>query len=248
MQQFYIPLLILCAFTPGMYHIHRTTETNKPAVTSNPTPIVVQMHNNNDNANAAQGGNASPQTTLYATLEQKMNNLQETCTIWYNNACDKASWFHNELYEKRYHLGAGCMATGYCYLSYQCYKAKNLIKHRSSWCNWKQTIDIQHLVSTPYQEVIPQLLTDIQKKYLLHTCHDTHTKLKTAPFEQFIKDIYTELALLKKYQLILSWSNKLHLSFLFSLCYNYDIIQEKINRLHLLLDIFITWQTQDLLK
>lgn len=130
----------------------------------------------------------------------------------------------------------------YGYLHYQLSAADKLIKQQSSWCNWKQTVQLQHLVSTPYQEVMPQLLQDIQKKYFL-----AHKQLSSDAFDTFIQDTSHEIAILQQHIKIQSYIKSCYCSQLFYFALDPDMIQEKITRLQWLLDLFATWKTKELL-
>lgn len=132
-----------------------------------------------------------------------------------------------------------------CYLTlcYYIYKAEQVIKNKQSWCNWKQLIELQDLVSNPYNEIIPILLQDIQRKsFLLDTTEQNNASTL------FLATVQKELMQLKRYVKIKEVLSTCYYSKLFAFSYELDEIKGKINRLNWLLDTFAKWQTNALLK
>ena len=153
----------------------------------------------------------------------------------------------NFLCDNKYKIMAGFVGINYVYLQYQLYKIDTLLQNNMSWCNWKSTVPMQQLVCSNHDELIPSLLCDIQKKYLLSS--KIVSKIhKFSQFDSFIKDLLYEQNILLRYLTIQKYTKFFCVSKLFCLSYKKSYIQEKINRLNLLLDVFIDWQTKELVK
>lgn len=251
MKQFSLFLLL------SFFYIIQTN--NQYASSENqPLKLDIQIHNNTSNNSSGGASQATAtQENDQATITAQSNEQEVSTT---QRLYQKLHSFYDEfkkhfpdnidyLWDKKYKILAISACIGYLYLCYHLQSAHAIIKDSHSWCNWKQIISTQHLVSTPYQELIPQLLTDIQKKYYLknYTNYKKESSI-SIPLEQFVQDLQHELYTLKQYLHIQRLIKKCYASLFFSFLYSEKIICEKISRTQIVLDIFITWQTQDLLK
>ena len=135
------------------------------------------------------------------------------------------------------------------YITYKIQKTKNILNDQFSWSNWKQAISVQHLNSISYKELIPELLTDIQKKYLLFTGITPSKANQIAlPYDKFTTEIKSELKELINYSRIYDELKRFKLNRLFFFPYDKEVITEKINRLRAILNIFASWQVDTILK
>ncbi|MBI2353294.1 hypothetical protein HYV11_03585 [Candidatus Dependentiae bacterium] len=198
-------------------------------MTSEKMPII-NIHLNLDTNNILSSSTTIP------------SHLKEPEYIKKTHSC-----FFNFIENHKYATAFSLISTLYLYVNYRCYTIEKLLQSPSSWCNWKEIVSTQQLVATQQQELIYQLLNDIQKKYFL-TYKTTICSLQNSSFDQFIKDIMNELTSLQQYITIKEYASALYLKKIFRFSYKKSIIQEKINRLQFIMDLFLTWQTKELLK
>ena len=210
--------------------------------------------NNNSNIPHITFHNHITGTTATATAQNQTTASQESNTSvqqqlapWYDGAKKTAMNSYEQMILHKYKIFTACACTYYVWLNYQLHAVSTMINDETSWSNWKATASMQQLVCAPHADLIPQLIADIQKKYLLSkkACLSCN---HASAFDQFIKEVSQELALLQNYATIQKWTKIAYLSKFFYFPYKRSMIQEKINRLHIMLDIFISWQTKELLK
>lgn len=207
--------------------------------------IVIHNHVTGSSSNAtAHSENRTEQTSR---VEQFSYSLLHSITSMVTDLQKTVPGYMNSIRQHKYKIYAATIGASYLYLQYQLHIVHTLLEDPTSWCNWKEIVSLQHLACAPHQDLIPELLADIQKKYLVLSKQNTQIN-KTAPFNQFINNVSLELTLLQQYATIQEWATFCCISKLFSFSYKKSMIQEKINRLHIMLDIFVTWQIKEFLK
>ncbi len=197
--------------------------------------------------NYMTGSTATATAQNQTTTSQESKTSVQLLTPWYDSAQKTAMNCYDQMLQHKYKILMAGACAYYVHLNYQLHAVSTMICDETSWCNWKATASMQQLIYAPHDELIPQLLADIQKKYLLSKKISLSHNHESA-IDQFIKEVSHELALLQNYVTIQKWTKTLHVSKLFYFSYKKSMIQEKINRLHIMLDIFISWQTKELLK
>lgn len=141
------------------------------------------------------------------------------------------------------HWGKICIGTffaSYIWILYQIRFTCLLMKQHNAWCNWKNVVPLHHLQLSAHQDLMTQLKFDIGKKYSQKNIHHARCDLSTL----FIHDIHEELATFQTY---LKWQEtiqSLYCSRFFHFPFNPTIIEEKITRLHFILDLFVTSQAE----
>lgn len=128
----------------------------------------------------------------------------------------------------------------YCYFYYEVCQANTLLNQATSWCNWKQTVMLQHLTGAKYDDLIQELLIDIQKKYFF----SSDNKFQAITHDHLIQELLYEKKALYRYQSILNWSKKIYISGFLPLHFTYETIAEKLARLDLIIDLLSTWQSK----
>lgn len=209
-------------------------------------PFYITIHNHNDGSKScstSRNESISEQQTN-STAHAQSTNYVENMYFYYVALKKTALDYYNNILNHKYKIIAGLACAAYAQTQYKLYKAHIVLENQKSWCNWKSITPTEQLVCIHHEELISLLLCDMQKKYLL-----LHSKNHTvSSVDQFIKEISCELALLQSYIAIKKQAKLLYLSKIFYFSHKKSIVQEKINRLHIILDIFINWQTKELLK
>lgn len=212
----------------NIFIIKTATQASQP-----PFPPITLVVNNNSEVRTF--ANAATQT-----LQQSYDYYQTLQKL------TDASKVH--LWNYKYPIALALLGAGYSYLVYQIHHIHTAIfQNPHAWCNWKAVVSLQQLSYAQPQDLIEQLLLDIQKKYILSsiTLQPNH-QLPT--MQQFLTDIAHELALLTWYQTTQKITTACWASKLFNFSYTETAVQEKIDRLDYILNIFIAWQTKELCK
>lgn len=195
--------------------------------------------------NHITGSSARATTETDFDFDQK-NNMLSMPNV-YDDFKKNIPIYYNLLFQHKYKITAGLFCTSFICTQYKIYTTHKMLESPVSWCNWKATASTQQLASASRDELTPELINDIQKKYLLKS-KMTSCRISTPPFDQFIKDLSQELELLEWYRSVQKVTKIMHISKCFYFHHKKSFILEKINRIHIMLDIFINWQTKDFLK
>lgn len=174
------------------------------------------------------------------------NNMLSTLAA-YDSIKKNIPTCYNILLEHKYKITIGMLFASFAHIQYKIYRIHRILQTPASWSNWKATASAQQLSSVHYDELIPELISDIQKKYILRT-RTASNNIALSPFDQFIREVSQELELLEWYITIQKLAKITHTSRFFYFDHKKSFIQEKINRIHVMIDIFISWQTKGLLK
>jgi hypothetical protein len=134
----------------------------------------------------------------------------------------------------------GTAVASYVWILYQIRFTCLLIKQHNSWCNWKSVIPINHLRLTNPADLLGQLKFDIGKKYAQEHIHHARCDVATI----FIQDIHAELANLNTYLKLYETIQQAHCTRFFNFPFDVASIEEKKTRLYLILDLFMTSQTE----
>lgn len=247
----FMAILSLCSYS----------HTSSPQLPQGQTPVVINFSNYAD-ANAQ----ANPQLNNKALQEQKQQNtmnvsqvseyklvhvhsidlnltksleqLAESCKQKGSSALSLL----DTLIEHKEKAIVGILGACYGYLYYKLHEINNILNKSTSWCNWKQTVVLQHLTAAKYDDLIQELFIDMQKKYLF----SSDNKAQVLTHEQFIQELAQEKKALQNYQYILSWAQSLYVSKILPLQFTQDIITEKLARLDVVIDLFSIWQSKQL--
>lgn len=193
------------------------------------------------------GPTATAGASNQSNVEQKSYNYMQAITTVYDDAKKAIPGYGAQVWQHRYKISAGIVCASWVYVQYKLHKISAILENPASWCNWKPMVSMQQLVCASHEELIPQLLMDIQKKYLL-ALKTVTSGSQLSSFDQCIIDISKELALLQWYLTVQKGTQMVYFSSLFYFSHKKSFIQEKINRLHVIVDIFISWQTKEFLK
>lgn len=195
--------------------------------------------------NHTTGSSATASTDTGVNFEQK-NNLMSALSA-YDDFKKNIPTFYNYLLQHKYKITVGLFFASFTHTQYKIHRIHKMLQAPTSWCNWKAITSTQQLASAPHDDLIPELINDIQKKYLLKS-KMTSIHICMSPFDQFIKDVSRELELLEWYLTVQKITKTIHASPFFYFNHKKSFVQEKINRIHMMLDIFINWQTKEFLK
>lgn len=206
--------------------------------TSSQQPAII-IHNH------VAGSSSQATTKSGVTFDQKNNFL--SIPNAYNNFKNNIPTCYTFLLKHKYKLITGFLFLTFAHTQYKIHRIYKMLEMPTSWCNWKATASVQQLASAPHNELAPELFNAIQKKYLLKS-KTTSNPIFLSPFDQFIKDVSQELELLEWYLHIKKFTKITYASKFFYFNHKKSFVQEKINRIHIILDIFITWQTNELFK
>ncbi len=192
--------------------------------------------------------NSSSHSSSNSTVEHTVTHNMDLHIATIFNACkqhmhNSTSSFTQVISQNKGKVFATLMSCIYFYLYFTLQKSYKIITRKESWCNWKENINLPHLMSEPYHDIIHELILTIQKKYLLE-----EKQSKLCITQTFLQDLKTELQLLEQHLTIRQYVKSWYCFKLFPLIHDLDILQEKIARLYWLLDIFATWQTKEVLK
>lgn len=192
-----------------------------------------------------EGSQAHAQAHNQTITDQK--SLIQPIIPAYENILKNLPSLYNQTLQHKYKIVATIIAASYIHIQHTLHATHSFLQDPASWSNWKATASLPQLANTPQDELTSQLLSHVQKKYLLLS-KTTAINSTMSPFDLFIKDIFYELESLQKYLTIQKYAKKLYLSKLFYFAYKKSFIQEKIDRIHFMIDVFINWQTKELLK
>lgn len=209
--------------------------------------INLTINNYSTGSSCAASATSQVHTEQMSQLSQVSHNLLQSMTSGWNDFKKSVPSYVDSVWQNKYKIGLTTVGVAYAYLCYDLYAAREILQSHSSWCNWKEVVSTQQLVCASHQELITQLLADIHKKYLL-AAKTVSSSMKASPFDQFINDIVKELCALERYITIKKLTKSLYLEKLFYFSYKKSVVQEKIDRLYFMLDVFVAWQTKDLLK
>ena len=184
--------------------------------------------------------NLNAEQSQSSTVSQSVYNLFEQCK---NKAYESSQSFFEFLLKNKLKVAGVTVCMCYGYLYYISYTAHVLLDNKGSWCNWKEAISLPRLMGTSYHEIMPELILAIQKKYLFADTKSSHGVMNC-----FISDLKKEISSLEKQATIQKFTESCYLSQLLPCKDKLSIIQEKITRLHWLLDLFATWQTKEILQ
>lgn len=204
---------------------------------SNPPTFIIHNH--------VGGPSVQTSAELGVDFKQKNNALPNQAT--YDTFKKNIPACYDFFLRHKYQNIIGIALASVAHISYKIYNIHKILQNQASWCNWKATASLQQLSNAHYDELTPDLINDIQKKYLLKT-KTSANNVSTSPFDEFIKDAAQEIKMLEWYIAIQKIAKKTYTSSFFYFDYKKSFVQEKINRIHITLDIFISWQTKSLLK
>ncbi|MBP6892207.1 hypothetical protein KBB68_01360 [Candidatus Babeliales bacterium] len=185
------------------------------------TPCIAQQYN-------SWGPIHAPITIVQNSVIGDMEKILNPTTLL---SCFKSHWFK---------ITAGTILTIYLWILYQIRFTCLLIKQHDAWCNWKSIVPITHLQLATHEDLVGQLKKDIFKKY----AHNYYQNTVHGFLTLFIQEIQQELILLDTY---LKWQNIIEMiscSKFFNFPFTITTIEEKKARLHFLLEIFATQQTE----
>lgn len=145
------------------------------------------------------------------------------------------------LYDLKYHL-AGIISVGiYSFFLYSVSKGNAYLSSIKSWSRWKEEMPLNDLLATPAHSLSQDLILEIQRRY---TSAEAPTDFISSLIT-FIKDIDHEIITIKRYNNLISWLKKLHISALFPIKNKLVAkIPEILNRLSYIRNIFLTWAAQ----
>lgn len=222
------------------------TSLSQVATSEEKQPLHITIHNHNDGATSSSTSHneSTSEQKTDSSANAQSTNYAEMIHLYYDTCKQSALEHYQNMLKHKYKIIAALSLTLYAQTQYRLYKIHTLLDSPRSWCNWKSITPTEQLVCISHEELIPLLLCDMQKKYLL-----LPPKNRIESYiDHFIKEVSNELALLQGYITMQKYANMLYLSKLFYFSHKKSFVQEKINRLHIILDIFISWQTKELLK
>ncbi|OGB86295.1 hypothetical protein A3J41_01720 [candidate division TM6 bacterium RIFCSPHIGHO2_12_FULL_38_8] len=145
--------------------------------------------------------------------------------------------FKNNIFK----ITLGTIFASYAWIAYQIRQTNLLIKKHDAWCNWKSVVPITHLQLATQEDLLAQLKIDLYKKYSLaasnaSTCDYTF---------MFVNEIKNEMALFDAYLRWLHMIKAISCNRFFHFSHDETVIEEKKARLLFLLDLFMTWYSQN---
>ncbi|HSW75586.1 MAG TPA: hypothetical protein VLG50_00935 [Candidatus Saccharimonadales bacterium] len=226
--------------------IDNQTSVTKTADNQRSVNVVVNVTGNGNAANSAtaDSGSIAASVSKQYIVDHKIDfgivsSLNDVLTKLHHAGESTYTSVQNIFGIGKYKLCALAVISAYGIASYKLYLGNQLLESHEAWCNWKEVISLSHLVTSPYEDTIKQLMIDIQKKYFSLSGKEPAQSM----YALFFKDVQEEIDLLKNY---LWWSNNiktLHCSGCFYLQES-CVLEEKIARLNFMIDIFIKWQVE----
>lgn len=201
-------------------------------------PATVIFNNNNTVSSNSLAESASIATqTLQATFTQLSSVLVEYKDRY-------SGFFYSigfSLFEHRSFFAALGVVSLYAYAVYYALKAHSYLSNDHLWSRWKEEIAMQELLIEQRAIIANDLVLDLQRRY---TFAENPTDFLT-PFVYFMQDIEDELAMLQHYQKIEKALQKIRIrSFIPYYQTVFVTIQEKIERLLYVKNIFLTWAAE----
>lgn len=207
---------------------------------TNPTPVIVHIHNNT----SSQGGqihhentlltNNTQQTTMKASLSHITHGLGENLQAYSNSLYQ---W--STLNKKKILLGT--LSASYIYTWYTMLRLSYALSSAHCWSSWQESTPFEQLIAQPQQQLAQSLLLAIQKAYTTVNNFDDFL----SPLTFFMQDVDRELQQLKKLIQLHTWLNYLRIGWLFPAQQTLMAkAQEKCHRLIYLKNIIITWASE----
>ena len=155
---------------------------------------------------------------------------------------ERIEYFLDLLCTYKYRIGACGILTGYVCLLFYCARCNLFLKNVSCWHAWKNGLSTQDLRQVNRSELTQSLLFEIQRKYL-QACDPTDN---IQPLVRFGIDIQRELHLLQRCERIMSWCGQFRLSYALPISrQQVTLVQEKIDRLFFINDLFVSYVAQE---
>lgn len=133
--------------------------------------------------------------------------------------------------------------SSYVWIRYQIQQTNVLFKNVDAWCNWQSNISIPDLKLQSEQDLFQQLKIDIEAKYF-KIKKDTSENTKRAMFDYIdllMRDITLEFEQLNTYKKWYERTRAIYCNTMFNFYYDLAVIQEKQERLLLIINLCKDW-------
>ncbi len=222
------------------------SEIDRPALNITAKRVHVVMYINNSTSKSGIQSSITPKIETETNFDQdnQQDNKQQQDDQAHTLLESSTMLNHNFLKNQKLHsfssykgliiyplIIAGATSYTLCIITY--YRMKKLLKNPSAWCNWKP-----HAMLKDSKKIfIQELLEAIEKKNFEK---ETPTHY-IPPMMEFLKDIESEYTILNHYMFTAKWAHRIYFD---KILPGHDmqlIVQEKLNRLDYIKDIFFEW-------
>lgn len=214
--------------TGGPTNINLNLNLNMTQNASTDNKIATNSQSQSEaNAQAAASAQAESHTTVGVKLSQLLNAYHDPMqTFWHDN---------------KFSLGASALFALYSYYCYQVICGNLYLKRTDLWSSWKNGLSFDQLCAIPQQSLARELVLSIQHQGL-----DVQKPTDfTVPLVTFLQVIEEERKALLYYQTLHSRITMVKCGILFPFNKKrYKCIEERLQRLSFVKNIFISWMAE----
>lgn len=207
-------------------YIDEYLQQRRPSNTAAPQPITI--HNHLHSASTS-GSTSNPTSSAIAA------NEPEQTTKGSDHVIENKIGIQEFLKTYAWHTSCAVISTSYLYTFYQIYQTNKLLNNPYSWALFKEEIPVTRLTTIKRAELFKELHLAICKKYLNSSDCDNGQKIML----KFLADLSYEKSRLEAYLTYQTIVYNCYLSKLFPTFKKTELVEEAINRLNFLMDLYI---------